>query len=78
MDKDIIEQWLNKTENDNPVARAEIARFLVKTVYNFVKFKRPEGEGLDGRDGPERNSLAEIVDAAENHYYNMLEMKHKK
>ncbi|UBI64274.1 hypothetical protein GF111_26360 [Serratia sp. HRI] len=51
MNKDQIIQVLNETENDSPVARAELARFLVKTIYNFVKMERPEGEGLDGRDG---------------------------
>lgn len=75
--KDVIEELLNQSEKDNPLARADIARFLVKTVYDFVKFNRPEGEGLDGRDGPERRSLANIVDAAEDHYSEMLAEKHK-
>lgn len=39
---------------------------------------RPEGEGLDGRDGPERRSMGHIVDAAENHYFNMIKEKHEK
>lgn len=77
MKKEIIEQWLKEEGNDNPIARAELTRFLVKTVYDFVKFNRPEGEGLDGRDGPERRSLADIVDAAEDHFSAMLEEKHK-
>ncbi|MEA3773432.1 hypothetical protein VBK73_22850 [Enterobacter hormaechei] len=76
MQKEMIEQLLNQKEYDNPVKRAEVVRELVKEVYNFVKFNRPEGEGLDGRDGPERQSLAKIVDATENHYYEMLEQKH--
>ena len=38
-----IDKWLNGQANDNPVARAELARFLVKKVYNFVKLNRPEG-----------------------------------
>ncbi|EHY0218739.1 hypothetical protein RJK31_004328 [Salmonella enterica] len=77
MKKEIIEQWIKEEGNDNPVARAELTRFLVKTVYDFVKFNRPEGERLDGSDGPERRSLADIVDAAENHFSAMLEEKHK-
>ncbi|MCC8368213.1 hypothetical protein J8V57_18535 [Xenorhabdus sp. PB61.4] len=77
MKKEIIEKWLQEESNDNPVARAEIARFLVKTVYNFVKFDRPEGGGFDGRDGIERQSLAKIVDAAEYHYSAMIKEKHK-
>lgn len=73
MQKEMIEQWLNDEQCDSPVKRADLARNLVKEIYDFVKFHRPEGEGLDGRDGPERQSLANIVDAAENHYYQMLE-----
>ena len=72
-----IEKWLNAQANDNPVARAELARTLVKKVHDFVKFNRPEGEGLDGRDGPDRQSLAKIVDAAEDHYIEMCEIKNK-
>ncbi|EMG8712993.1 MULTISPECIES: hypothetical protein [Enterobacteriaceae] len=78
MNKDQIIQTLNEAENDSPVARAELARFLVKTIYNFVKMERPEGEGLDGRDGPERRSMGKIVDAAENHYFNMIKESHEK
>lgn len=76
--KIILEQKLNSVENDTPVERAEVARFLIKTVYNFVKMNRPEGEGLDGRDGPERRSMGKIVDAAENHYFNMIKASHEK
>ncbi|HEM8838444.1 TPA: hypothetical protein U2R15_004153 [Klebsiella aerogenes] len=75
--KYIVNQRLALSENDNAIARAEIARDLIKEIYNFVKFNRPEGGGLDGRDGVERNGLATIVDAAEEHYFKMLEQKHK-
>ncbi|EAW8154072.1 hypothetical protein HX30_24140 [Salmonella enterica] len=75
--KDTLNQQLALTENDDVIARAEIARDLIKEIYNFVKFNRPEGGGLDGRDGVERNGLATIVDAAEEHYFKMLEQKHK-
>ncbi|MGS4720866.1 hypothetical protein [Citrobacter farmeri] len=33
---------------------------------------------LDGRDGPERRSMGKIVDAAENHYFNMIKESHEK
>ncbi|EGA7633957.1 hypothetical protein H6C49_000764 [Salmonella enterica] len=75
--KDIVNQQVALTGNDDAIARAEIARDLIKEIYNFVKFNRPEGGGLDGRDGVERNGLATIVDAAEEHYFKMLEQKHK-
>ncbi|MDC9614295.1 hypothetical protein PSI19_10510 [Xenorhabdus khoisanae] len=36
------------------ITSADPVRFLVKEVYNFVKFDRPRGEGGgDGRDSPE-------------------------
>lgn len=76
MQKEIIENWLKENDRDNPIARAEMARALVKTVYDFVKFHRPEGYGFDGKDGPERQSLAKIMDAAEDHYVRMLEQMH--
>ncbi|WP_213315794.1 hypothetical protein [Klebsiella aerogenes] len=46
--KDILSQQLALKENDDVIARAEIARDLIKEIYNFVKFNRPEGGGLDG------------------------------
>lgn len=71
--KNILNDLLKQPENDNPKFRAELVENLVRTVYNFVKTERPEGEGLDGRDGPERRGLAEVVDAAIDHKFNMLE-----
>lgn len=67
-----IDSWLNEPSNDSPLARAELARVLVRKIYDFVKFERPGGEGLDGRDGAERQSLAKIVDATECHYTKQL------
>ncbi|EHL7495970.1 hypothetical protein KEH97_004723 [Salmonella enterica] len=75
--KNTLNQQLMLSKNDSAIARAEITRDLIKEIYNFVKFNRPEGGGLDGRDGVERNGLAKIVDAAEEHYFEMLEKKHK-
>ena len=46
---------------------------LVEEVYKFVKFNRPGGEGLDGRDGQERQCLAKIVDAAKDYEFEVLE-----
>lgn len=75
--KVILEQELRSVSISDPIARAKIARDIIKQVYDFVKFNRMEGEGFDGRDGPERRGLAKIVDAAENHYFKMLEGEHK-
>lgn len=74
--KDTIKTYLNEAKHDSPEARAELLRDLIRDVYDFVKFDRPEGGGLDGRNGPERESLGLIVDAAEDHYFNMLKLKH--
>ena len=71
--KNILNDLLKQPQNDNPKFRAELVENLVRTVYDFVKKERPEGEGLDGRDGPERRGLAEVVDAAIDHKFNMLE-----
>ncbi|EBG3215788.1 hypothetical protein FIS27_17870 [Salmonella enterica subsp. enterica] len=48
---------------------------LLSKIYDFVKFNRPEGEGLDGRDGPERQSLAKVVDAVEDLLYRNVRNK---
>lgn len=77
MHNEIIEKILADTSNDTAVARADITRSLVKQIYDFVKFNRPEGQGLDGMTGPERESLGQVLDAAENHYFAMLELSQK-
>ncbi|AKL09930.1 TPA: hypothetical protein I8271_005052 [Kluyvera intermedia] len=64
---------LNDPENDSEYARAQITMLLVEEVYKFVKFNRPGGEGLDGRDGQERQCLAKIVDAAKDYEFEVLE-----
>lgn len=64
---------LNDPENDSEYARAQMTTLLVEEVYKFVKFNRPGGEGLDGRDGQERQGLAEIVDAAKNYEFDVLD-----
>lgn len=72
---DTIKARLNRAEHDSPQARAELLREIIRDVYDFVKFERPGGEGLDGRSGSERESIASVVDAAEDHYFKMLEQK---
>lgn len=55
-------------EDSTPLERAEFAAALVRSVYDHVKFSSPEGWGIDGRDGPERNGLADVLNAAQNYY----------
>ncbi|PJG82803.1 hypothetical protein CVP04_07500 [Caviibacterium pharyngocola] len=68
-----ILKHLNAPGNDSSTARAEFVEWLVKQVYDFVKFERPGGEGDDGRNGMERRSLAKVRDATIDHKFNMME-----
>lgn len=51
--------------------RAMLVVECVRGVYDAVKFDNPEGGGLDGRDGPERNGLGRLCDAAIRHALDM-------
>lgn len=50
--------------SSTPQQRAKLLEQISLAVYDYVKFHAPEGEGLDGRDGPERRSLGLVVDRA--------------
>lgn len=52
-----------------PERRADLLLDVTQGIYDAVKLDNPEGEGLDGRDGPERMSLAAVVDAAQDHHH---------
>ena len=52
-----------------PERRADLLLEVAQGVYNAVKVDNPEGGGPDGRDGPERMSLAAVVDAAQDHHH---------
>lgn len=53
-----------------PERRADLLLAVTQGLYEAVKLDNPEGGGLDGRDGPERMSLAAVVDAAQDHHHN--------
>lgn len=53
--------------DSTPQQRAQLLEEISFAVYDHVKFHAPEGEGLDGRDGPERRSLGLVVDRAREH-----------
>lgn len=53
----------------NPERRADLLLEVTHAIYNAVKLDNPEGGGLDGRDGPERMSLAVVVDAAQDYHH---------
>lgn len=69
-----IKQWLADPANNDKRARAALLEQIVREFYNYVKFEQPEGEGLDLRDGPERQSLAKVLDAAIDHSYRMQQL----
>lgn len=54
-------------EDSTPTQRAELVDDFVQAVYDHVKFRAPEGGGLDGRDGPERDGLGDILGLAHDH-----------
>lgn len=44
--------------------RANLLEDVARAFYDHAKFRAPGGEGLDGRDGPERRAIGRVVDAA--------------
>lgn len=44
--------------------RAELLQDLVNAFYEGSKFDYPGGEGLNGKNGPEREGIGEILNAA--------------
>ncbi|MGP5700888.1 hypothetical protein ACTXPA_18475 [Glutamicibacter arilaitensis] len=47
-----------------PSERADLLQETVNTFYDGAKFDYPGGEGLDGKDGPERRGIGEVLNAA--------------
>ncbi|YCI30840.1 hypothetical protein M1E08_08400 [Erwinia sp. PK3-005] len=66
-----LDEVLKGAEYDSRRGRAELIEHCVERIYKFVKFERPEGEGLDGRDGPERQAIAKLVDAAKDYKFDV-------
>lgn len=48
--------------------RAALVEEVTRTLYDWSKFQAPGGEGLDGRDGPERTSLGRVLTEAIRHH----------
>lgn len=47
--------------------RADLLVEVIQAVYDDVKFRHPEGEGLDGRDGPQREGIGVVLGAAKDY-----------
>jgi len=56
--------------------RADLLVEVIQVVYDDVKFRHPEGEGLDGRDGPQRAGIGVILDAAKDYQVEAWRMSH--
>lgn len=72
---DIAEQWealacqaRSLAAQSTELETAAGLRELLNQVYNLTKFDRPGGEGLDGKDGPERRGIGYMLDMAEDYY----------
>lgn len=62
---------VNRYLQDRVTTEQERARVLLdiaRIFYDFTKFAAPGGVGLDGRDGPERTGIGEIVESADRHW----------
>ena len=59
---DIKEQIRNELKERDRAGRACYLDEIFEVFYRYSKFDQPGGEGLDGRDGPERRALAKIRD----------------
>ena len=79
MDIESNEQWnelarqaRQLTATGTEMETAAGLREVLHQVVQAMKGVRPGGEGLDGHDGPERQGIEAISDAAENHYFDTL------
>ncbi|MGX2951543.1 hypothetical protein ACWIUA_11720 [Ursidibacter sp. B-7004-1] len=68
--RQFLNQALEQPDHDSAEARAKLVEEAIQTVYDFVKHKRPGGEGLDGK---ERQGLAKVLDEAINYKYTTRE-----
>lgn len=58
-------------------SRAELVEEVARALYAHTKFQAPGGEGLDGRDGPERTSLGRVLTEAIRHHDTMTRISHE-
>lgn len=72
---DVPAQWTDMARQVRALAAqsteietAEGLREVIHELYDMTKFDRPGGEGLDGKDGPERRGIGYILDMAEDYY----------
>lgn len=55
-------------QDTTPDQRALFVEELNRAIYDHIKYHAPGGEGLDGRDSPERRSMGSVLDRAINHH----------
>ena len=56
--------------------RANLLVEVAQLIYDDVKFRHPEGEGLDGRDGPQRAGIGVVLGAAKDYQLKVLQGFH--
>lgn len=60
-----VDQYLLRSpEGRTAKERANLLVEVAQLVYDDVKIRNPEGEGLDGQDGPQRRGIGVILGAA--------------
>ncbi|MGW5165430.1 hypothetical protein ACWEOD_10130 [Micrococcus luteus] len=65
---DMARQMRALAAQSTEIETAEGLREVIHELYDMTKFDRPGGEGLDGKDGPERRGIGYILDMAEDYY----------
>lgn len=65
---DLARQVRALAAQSTEIETAEGLREVIHELYDMTKFDRPGGEGLDGKDGPERRGIGYILDMAEDYY----------
>jgi hypothetical protein len=65
--EDLVKQLRDLLPTTTPLERAQLLHDLVRATYDHVKLNVPGGGGIDGRDGPERSGLGDVVNAAHEH-----------
>ena len=67
-DRDAALQAIKAALQDSSEAeRAEFLAHAIRVFYDWTKFQAPGGEGLDGRDGRERNAIGKLWADADNY-----------
>ena len=59
----------------NAKERAQYLDEVITAIYDSVKVDNPEGDGLDGRWGPQREGIGKVLDKAKDWEEEVLKRK---